>query len=108
MRTIRTMPSRDELLVVRFVDVMGRTNSEERELVLTGKSRKSEPCFRSFDPELECRSPRLIGESHVNRQIFDRANRHRTQRFKDRPQIKACVIPSPETPSGSFSSSSGT
>src|SRR5260221_8700684 len=35
-------------------------------------------------PSLECRSPRLIGESDVYRHIFDRPNRHRTQRFLHR------------------------
>jgi len=38
-------------------------------------------------PSSECRSPRLIGESDVNRHIFDRANRHRTQRFLHRLYI---------------------
>jgi hypothetical protein len=79
------MPSRDELLVVRLVrchgpDKLGRSGSSS----LPVKADKAGLVPALLTPSLECRSPRLIGESDVNRHIFDRANRHRTQRFLHR------------------------
>ena len=68
------MPSRDELLVVRLVrchgpDKLGRSGSSS----LRVKADKAGLVPALLTPSLECRSPRLIGESDVNRHIFDRA-----------------------------------
>jgi hypothetical protein len=79
------MPSRDELLVVRFVGMSwARQTRRSGNSSLRVKADKAGLVSALLTPSLECRSPRLIGESDVNRRIFERANRHRTQRFLHR------------------------